>query len=366
VNLNNGGVSPAPAVVQNAHRRYWEQANTCPAHVLWQVQDKQVPMVIQRLAREFCCNPQELALTRNSSESLQICQLGMDLKAGDEVLCCTQDYPRMRTAFAQRARREGIVVSEISIPTPFETSEQVMEVYQSAINERTRLMLLTHMINYTGQIMPVKELVAMARSKGVPVIVDGAHALAHFDFKLCDLQCDYYGTSLHKWLFAPHGTGMLYVRKDKIAKLWPLMAAEDSQTSSMAKFMEIGTHPAAPYLAIAEALTFHQAIGIQNKQARLMYLKHYWFDRLRKSGRLRLYTSMTPGNSCGIATVRIEDVDSTALANHLWDKHRILVVAIVHDEFSGIRVSPSVYTTLEELDRFCEAIQNVIDAGLPS
>lgn len=365
VNLNNGGVSPAPAIVQNAHRRHWEYANSCPAYVLWQVQDKQVPEVIQRMAREFCCNPDELAITRNSSESLQICQLGIDLKPGDEVLYNTQDYPRMRTTFKQRARREGIVVKEISTPIPHIDTHRILEVYESNITPKTRLILCSHMINITGEIMPVKEIVALARTKNIPVIIDGAHALAHFEFKLCDLVCDYYGVSLHKWLFAPHGTGLLYVRKDKIKGLWPMMAADEKQDDSIAKFMEIGTHPAAPYLAIAEALTFNQGMGFANKQARLIYLRNYWIHRLHRSDRFRLNTSLAEGTSCGIANFRIQDIDPADITNHLWDKHRILVVTIKHDEFEGIRVSPSVYTTLEELDRFCEAVQKVIDGGIP-
>jgi isopenicillin-N epimerase len=366
LNLNNGAVSPAPAIVQESHRRHWERANMCPARVLWQEQYKQVPTVIDRMAREFCCNPQELAITRNASESLQICQLGIDLNAGDEVLCCTQDYPRMLTAFHQRARRDGIVVNAITIPTPNESADVIVETYRQNITPKTRLMLVTHMINYTGYIMPVKQLVAMAREHNIPVIIDGAHALAHIDFKLCDLVCDYYGSSLHKWLCAPHGTGLLYVRREKIKSLWPMMAAEEALDQSISKFMEIGTYPAAPYLAISEALTFHQAIGSTNKQERLRYLRDYWFHKLRRNDKLRLYTSMTPGNSCGIATVRIEGVDSASLANYLWDKHRIMVSAIVHDEFNGIRISPNLYTTLQELDRFCEVMQSVMDSGIPA
>jgi selenocysteine lyase/cysteine desulfurase len=222
------------------------------------------------------------------------------------------------------------------------------------------------MINLTGQILPVQRIVAMARAKGVPVIVDGAHALAHFEFKLPDLDCDYYATSLHKWLFAPHGTGLLYVRRDKIEGLWPLMAAPVERSADVRKFEEIGTHPAANYLAIAEALTFHQTIGAQRKQRRLIQLRDRWARRLLQNDRVRLNTSLTPGFACGIANVHVEGLETKALHDWLWKEHHILQVAIKHEEFDGLRISPSVYTTFEELDRFCEAIEAALRDGLPS
>jgi len=231
-------------------------------------------------------------------------------------------------------------------------------------------MLVSHMINITGQIMPVRQIVEMARSKngGVPVIVDGAHALAHFDFKLSDLGCDYYGVSLHKWLFAPHGTGLLYVRRDKIKGLWPMQAADEKLDTDIRKFEEIGTHPAANFLAIGEALTFNQGIGFPRKEARLRFLRDYWAKRLlaNSSGRVKMNTSLKPEFSCGIANVQIKDVDTEKLASWLWDKHKVLTVSIKHAEFEGLRVTPSVYTTTEELDRFCDLMELVIDKGLPA
>jgi selenocysteine lyase/cysteine desulfurase len=206
----------------------------------------------------------------------------------------------------------------------------------------------------------------MARERGVPVIVDGAHSFAHFPFAQADLGCDYYATSLHKWLFAPHGTGLLYVRRDRIGDLWPLMAAPDAMDDDIRKFEEIGTHPAANYLAIAEALTFHEGIGPARKQARLIYLRDRWAKPALEHDRVRLHTSLAPGFSCGIATVQIEGVDSVALADHLWATRRILTVGIKHPEFEGLRITPSVYTTLPELDRFCEAVEWAMEHGLPA
>jgi len=366
VNLNNGGVSPSPAFVQDAMGGHLAFSNKAPAYTMWRVLEPQREGVRQRLARAWGVDPEELALTRNASEGLQICQFGFDLARGDEVLTTTQDYPRMITTFKQRERREGIVLKQFPIPTPAEDPAEIVRLFEENITERTRLILVSHMIFLTGQIMPVREVAAMAREHGIPVIVDGAHAFAHFDFKLADLECDFYATSLHKWLAAPHGTGLLYVRRDKIADLWPLMAAPEAKDDDIRKFEEIGTHPAANTLAVAEALTFHQGIGARRKQERLIALRNYWAERLLLNERVRMNTSLKPGFACGIANVEIQGVDTTGLAEHLWKKHRILVVAINHDDFQGLRVSPSVYTTYQELDRFCDAVEDVLANGLPS
>lgn len=367
VNLNNGGVSPSPAVVQEAMKRHLDYSNSAPPPVaLWQVLEPQKEGTRKRLARAFGCDPEEIAITRNASEGLQTCQFGFDLRRGDEVLTTTQDYPRMLATFDQRARREGIVVKKISIPVPAEEPAEVVELYRRAITPRTKLMLVSHMINLTGQILPVRQLVDLGRERGIPVIVDGAHTFAHFEFDQADLGCDYYATSLHKWLFAPHGTGMLYVRKEKIRGLWPLMAAPGEMDADVRKYEEIGTHPAANHLAIAEALTFHEGIGPKPKEERLRFLRDRWANRLLGHGGVKLHTSLKPGLSCGIGTVQVPGVETPRLAQHLWDKHRILVTPIVHPEFEGLRVTPSVYTTLEEIDRFCEVMEEVVERGLPS
>ena len=332
---------------------------------MWKILEPQREGVRQRLARQFACDTEEIAVTRNSSESLQICQFGFDLEPGDEVLTTTQDYPRMIWTWLQRQEREGIVLTRFSIPVPSENPEEIVRLFEERITPKTRVILMCHMINLTGQILPVKQVVKMARKKGIPVIVDGAHAFAHWDFTHEDLDCDYYASSLHKWLFAPIGTGLLYVRRDKIADLWPLMASPAKLDDDIRKFEEIGTHPAANFLAISEAMTFHEGIGPARKAARLRYLKETWARRLMKQDRVRLHTSLDPAFSCGIATVQVEGIDTLALNNYLWDKHRIITVAIKHDEFEGLRVSPSVYTTLDELDRFCDVIETVISRGLP-
>jgi selenocysteine lyase/cysteine desulfurase len=371
INLNNGGVSPAPLVVQDAQRKHLERANFAPPPVaLWREQEPAREHVRERLAKVWGVDAEEIAMTRNASESLQICQFGHDLKRGDEVLTSTQDYPRMLTTFRQRERREGIVLRQIKIPIPCEDVSKIVSLFEDAITDRTRLILICHVINITGQILPVRDIVAMARTKngGIPVIVDGAHALAHLDFKLSDLGCDFYGSSLHKWLFAPHGTGLLYVKRDKIKSLWPLMASSAENENDIRKYEEIGTHPVAQTLAIAEALTFHESIGGDRKQARMRMLRDRWATRLlaHPSKRVKLHTSLKPAFSCGIGTFQIDGLDSGDLSNWLWDSRGILTTAIKHDEFAGIRVTPSVYTTLEELDRFCAAVEHAIDKGLPT
>jgi selenocysteine lyase/cysteine desulfurase len=366
INLNNGGVSPSPAAVQEAQRRYQEYSNAAPAYTMWRVLEPQRETVRENLARFFGCDAEEVALTRNTSEGLETCQFGFDLKAGDEVLTSNQDYPRMITTFKQRERREGIVLKQISLPTPAEDPDQVVRAFEAAITPKTRLILVSHMIFLTGQVLPVRQVVAMGRRRGIPVLVDGAHTFAHLAFTQADLDCDYYATSLHKWLFAPHGTGMLYVRREKIRGLWPLMAAPAELDGNIRKFEEIGTHPAAPYLAIGEALAFTTGIGPRRKEARLRYLRDRWATCLSRHARVRLHTSLKPGLSCGLALVQLEGVDSGRLADYLWAKHRIIVAAIKHDEFEGIRVAPSVYTTLDEIDQFCEAIEAVLEKGLPT
>ncbi|CAN5638369.1 aminotransferase class V-fold PLP-dependent enzyme [soil metagenome] len=366
INLNNGGVSPAPSYVQEAMKRHLDYSNEAPTYTMWRVLQPQKEQVRARLAREWGVDAEEIAITRNASEGLQICQLGVDLQRGDEIITTSQDYPRMLTTFDQRVRREGVVLNRITIPVPAEDDAEIVRLYEQAITPRTKLILVSHMINITGQILPVRAVTALGRRHGIPVIVDGAHALAHFEFTLAELDVDYYATSLHKWLFAPHGTGLLYVRRDRIRDLWPLMAAPDSMATDIRKFEEIGTHPIANFLAIAEALTFHQGIGAARKEARLVYLRDYWAGRLLRHDRVRLRTSQKPGRAAGIATVDIDGIEPGAVANWLFAEHRIIVSPIGHPEVRGVRVSPSVYTQLEELDRFVEAMEYLVKNGVPA
>jgi selenocysteine lyase/cysteine desulfurase len=272
----------------------------------------------------------------------------------------------MITTWKQRERRNGIVLKQVPIPVPCEDPLEIVRRFEAGITAKTRVIHMCHVINLTGQILPVRLVVQMARAKGIPVIVDGAHSFAHLDFKHADLDCDYYGTSLHKFLFAPHGTGMLFVRKSKIPELWPLMPAPPEMDADIRKFEEIGTHPAANFLAIADALIFHAGIGPARKEARLLYLRDRWAKRLAGQDRFRLHTSLKPGFATGVANVEIDGIDAGKLSDHLWEKDRIFTVAIKHENFQGIRVSPAVYTTLAEVDRFGDAMERVAKNGLPA
>jgi selenocysteine lyase/cysteine desulfurase len=366
INLNNGGVSPSPRIVQESMKRYLDYSNQAPVYHMWQILEPQVESVRRRLAATFGCDTEEIAITRNASESLENVILGMDLKPGDEVLTTLQDYPRMITAFKQRERRDKIVLKQFPIPTPPGNLEELTRLFEKNITPRTKVMLVSQVTFSSGQFFPVRDICRLGRSRGIEVIVDGAHAFAQFPFTRDDLDCDYYGTSLHKWLMAPHGTGMLYVRKNKIPQIWPLMAAGDTQDNDIRKFEEIGTHPAANHNAIADALTFHEGIGVARKAARLRYLKLRWATRLKQLKGARMYTSLDPAQSCGIGVIGFEGVPAGKLAGHLFTKHRIIVTTIDYDSVHGMRITPSVYTTLREVDTFCDAMEKAIREGIPA
>jgi isopenicillin-N epimerase len=364
INLNNGGVSPSPRVVQEAMRRYLEYSNTAPVYTMWQVLEPEIEAVRRSLAANFGCDPEEMAITRNASEALEIVQLGIPLERGDEVLTTNQDYPRMLTTWHQRERREGIVLKEISFPVPPPSQEDLADRIARAITPKTKVIHVCHITNLTGQIFPIRKIVRAARARGIEVIVDGAHAYAHFPFTRDELDCDYYGTSLHKWLLAPHGTGFLYVRKPKIERLWPLMAAPPEMNGDIRKFEEIGTHPAANHNAIAEALSFHEGLGAERKAARLRYLFQRWAKRLGALPKVRILTPYDAAQSCGLASFSVEGLDVKKLVTYLWDKHRIIVTPITHPEFNCVRVTPNVYTTVAEVDRFGDVMEDVIKKGL--
>ena len=366
INLNNGGVSPSPRIVTEALVRYIWQQEDATAYTMWQLLEPQSETIRTGLAEVFGCDREEIAITRNASESLEVLLMGMDFKSGDEILTTTQDYPRMLTTLRQREKREGLVLKLVKIPIPPKNLNEITAAFEQGITSRTRLILIMHQVNLTGQITPVKSVCEMARAKGIETIVDGAHSFAQFQFQQKDLGCDYFGTSLHKWLYAPKGTGMLYVKRDKIEKVWPLMAAESKQSNDIRKFEEIGTHSAAPKLAIGEALLFHNGIGGKRKEARLRYLSRYWMNRLKDVPNVRFNTSFDPAQSCAIANVQIEGINPSKIGSYLFDKHRIFTTPIIHEEFQGIRITPNVYTTLWELDRFCNVMEKIARSGLPA
>jgi len=366
INLNNGGVAPSPRVVQAALLRYLAVSNQAPSITMWGWIEPEIEGVRRRLAVSFGCDPEEMAITRNASEALEIVQLGMPLERGDEVLTTTQDYPRMITTWKQRERRDGIVLKQITFPVPPPSQDDLYARIAQAITPRTKVIHICHITNLTGQIFPVKKICQLGRARGIEVIVDGAHAYAHFPFTRDELDCDYYGTSLHKWLTAPIGTGFLYVRRAKIEKIWPMMAAAPEQNANIRKFEEIGTHPAANHNAIAEALDFYDGIGPDRKAARLRYLRDRWAKRLERVPGVKLLTPYDPAQSCGLASFTPAQLDVGKLAGHLYDRHRIIVTPIGHPEFNCLRITPNVYTTLAEVDRFGDVMEELLRRGLPA
>jgi selenocysteine lyase/cysteine desulfurase len=326
-----------------------------------------------RMAAEFGCEPEEMALTRGASESLQIAQNGIDLKAGDEVITTEQDYPRMLTTWDQRMRRERIKVTRLQFPVPA-TQDDLYQRFEKAISPQTRVFHFCHVTNLTAQMFPVQRLSRLARSRGIVTIVDGAHALGQFPFKLRDLECDAYGVSLHKWLLAPIGNGCLYVRREMIPKFWPLQAAPEQQDSDIRKFEAIGTHPWAIRAGLGEALAFHQAIGAERKAARLRYLTLRWANALKVHPRIRILSNIgEPAEIWAVAAVNIEGIDVRSLARFLMNKYKIVVVPLVGGappnqvyEYQALRVSPNVYTTLEEIDMFVRAMEDAMKNGVPT
>jgi selenocysteine lyase/cysteine desulfurase len=357
INLNNGGCCPSPRVVHEALKRYLDLSNQAPVYHMWQVLEPNIESVRRTLASDAGADVETIAITRNASEALQIAQLGLDLKRGDEVLTTNQDYGRMLQTWDQRVVRDGIKLTKIAFPVP-PMQADLLKRFEAAITPATRVLHFCHITNLTGHIFPIKEICAMARRRGITTIVDGAHAYAHFPFAIRDFDCDYYGTSLHKWLLAPIGTGFLYVRRNLIEKTWALQPAAQSQAANIRKFEEIGTHPAANHNAIAEALTFHHGIGAERKAARLRYLKDRWARRLH-GGRFTLHTSLDPALSCALATIGIDGIPAGTIGTKLWDKWRIIATPIAHAEYEGVRVTPNVYTTLDEVDTFADAMETL-------
>ena len=360
INLNNGGVSPSPKIVMDAMKRYLDYSNQAPSYYMWQQVEPKIETVREKLAYVFGCDKEEIAITRNDSESLQIVQLGLDLKNGDEVLTTNQDYPRMLTTFDQMQRRWGVKVNKVKYPTPLINKDDYVNAIKNGITPRTKIILVSHACFLTGQFLPMRDVCRAAHEKGIEVIVDGAHSFNHIPYKQTDLECDYFGTSLHKWTYAPIGTGMLYVKKDLIKKVWPLMAAPKEMDENIRKFEEIGTHPAANHNAIAEALAFNELIGIERKAARLRYLHKRWINRVRKYDNVKFLLNIDDeSNWAGIMNFNITGVNISKLAEYLINKHRIYVVVIIFDEFKGLRITPNVYTLVSEMDLFADIIESV-------
>jgi isopenicillin-N epimerase len=363
INLNNGGVHPAPRVVMNAVHRHLDFANGAPTNNSWGFLRPRKEYVRRLIADAFGCSPEEIALTRNVTEALQIPLMGLELKPGDEVLTTSHDYPSMKNALFQREKKDGVVVKMFSFPTPPASLQELADLFEKNVTPKTKLILVCHITNVTGQIFPIKEICKMAKARGIEVVIDGAHSFGHFDFKLADLDCDIYGANLHKWMMAPIGNGFLYVRKEKIRKIWPLFPAPDPLGDDIRKFEHYGTQQEALWAAVPEAFAFHDGMGAKNKEERLRYLREYWRTRLSDLPGFRFLTSLDPRQSCGIGTFHVEGVETAKLASYLNSRYKIITtsVKLPDDGPTALRITPSVYTTLHELDIFVRAVREFVN-----
>jgi selenocysteine lyase/cysteine desulfurase len=359
INLNNGGVSPSPIVVQQAVERYNQMTNEGPSYYMWQILDQGREPLRQKLANLAGTSAEEIAIDRNSTEALNTIIFGLPLKAGDEVLGSRQDYPNMMNAYRQRQERDGIVYNQISFDFPIEDVDTIVKAYEQAITPRTKIVHITHMVNWVGQLMPVQQIADMAHAHGCEVIVDGAHSFGLLDFKIPDLHCDYFGTSLHKFLSAPIGSGMMWVKRDKIEKIWPLTCNDNPHSPNIRKFESIGTRSFPIEQGIGEAINFHEGIGSRRKQERIFYLKNYWATRVLEVPGVKLHTSLDPRFSCAICGVSIEGVTPHQLMTTLFDRYKIHTVGIDYEKIHCIRVTPHVYTTIADLDKFVGAIGEI-------
>jgi len=359
INLNNGGVSPSPVVVQQAVERYNQLANEGPSYFMWGILDQGREPLREKLAHLAGANANEIAIDRNSTEALNTIIFGLPLKTGDEVIGTKQDYPHMIEAYKQRAERDGIVYKQISFDFPTEDDDAIVKAYEQAITPRTRLIHVTHMVNWVGQTMPVAKIADMAHAHNIEVLADGAHSFGLLDFKIPNLHCDYFGASLHKFLSAPIGTGMMWVRADKIEKVWPLVCAANPHSSDIRKFEDLGTRSFPLEQGIGEAINFHEGIGSKRKEQRIGYLKNYWASRVQSIPRVKLHTSLNLNYSCAICGVSIDGMTPSQVASALFDKYKIHTVGIVWENISCVRVTPHVYTPLDDLDKLVGAIGEI-------
>ncbi|HQQ98480.1 MAG TPA: aminotransferase class V-fold PLP-dependent enzyme [Cyclobacteriaceae bacterium] len=362
INLENGYYCFLPQETLENFINHVREVNYQGSYYMRTVQWDNKKKVAARLAQVAGCAEDELIITRNTTESLDMIIGGMDWKAGDEAVMAEQDYGAMLDMFKLVAKRYGVVNKMVSVPNHPASDEEIVKVYESAITPKTRLMMIGHMINITGHILPVRKICDMAHSKGVQVMVDGAHAFAHIKFNMNDLGCDYYGTSLHKWLSVPLGAGFLYVRKDNIKKVWPLIADGERKEDDILRLNHIGTHPVHTDLAINNAIDFYLTLGVERKEARLRYLQNYWTSKVRNVPNVVLNTPADAARSCGIANVGISTMKPGELAETLLKKYKVYTVAIDGANVHGCRITPNVYTTTEELDTFVKAILELAKA----
>jgi selenocysteine lyase/cysteine desulfurase len=361
INLENGYYNFIPQPTLERYIQHIRDINYQGSYYMRTVQWTNKKKMAAKLAAIAGCGDDELIVTRNTTESLDLVIAGQSWQPGDEAVMAIQDYGAMLDMFDQVAERYGVVLKKISIPNHPKSDEEIVSLYEQAITTKTKLLMVCHMINITGQILPIRKICDMAHARGVKVMVDGAHAFAHIQYKISELNCDYYGTSLHKWMSVPLGAGFLYVRKGEAPKLWPLMG-DRTPKEDVYRLNHTGTHPCATDLAIADAIDFYNMIGADKKEARLRFLKDYWTSRVENNPNIIMNTPLQSDRSCGIANVGIKGMSPGDLAKRLHEEHKVYTVPIDYANVHGCRITPNVYTTTEELDQFVQALHTLANS----
>ena len=359
INLENGYYNFLPQPLLNKYIEHIKEVNYQGSYYMRTVQFENKKNITAKLAKVAGCSPDQIIITRNTTESLDMVIGGLDWKAGDEAIMALQDYGAMLEMFDQIKNRYGVVNVMLSVPNHPKNDQEIIDLYKNAITPKTKAILVSHMINITGQILPIKEICTMAHEKGVQVIVDGAHAFAHIKYSIQDLGCDYYAASLHKWLSVPLGAGLLYVQKDNIKKVWPLLADSEKDPNKINRLNHTGTHPVHTDLTISDSIDYYEIIGVERKEARLRYLQNYWTEKVRNLPRVVLNTPAAASRSCAIANIGIEGIEPGELAKRLLKEHNVFTVAIDYANVQGCRICPNVYTTTQELDSFVLAIKKL-------
>jgi selenocysteine lyase/cysteine desulfurase len=359
INLENGYYCMMPQETLENYIHHLREMNYQASYYMRTVQWANKRSMQAKLAEVADCSPDELIITRNTTESLDLIISGYPWEEGDEAVMAEQDYGAMLNQFKLMERRYGIVNKRISVPNHPTSDEEIVKLYEEAITPKTKLLMVCHMINITGHILPIRKICDMAHSKGVEVMVDGAHAFAHIEFSMQDLDCDYYGASLHKWLSVPLGAGMLYVKKDKVKQIWPLLAEWNKEDDDILKLNHTGTHPCHTDLAIGNALEYYDRLGPARKEARLRYLQNYWVDKVRDLDHIIINTPKERHRSCAIANVGVKGIPPKELAKTLLEKYRIWTVAIDGAGVHGCRITPNIFTTTKELDTFVAALKDL-------
>lgn len=363
INLNNGGVSPSPRAAMEALDHYNRMCNEAPSYYMWRILDQDREPLRMNLGALAGVPHDELAICRNATEALNTIIFGLPLKTGDEVVVSTYDYPNMANAWKQRAMRDGVKLVYADPQLPSEDEEAMAQAFISRFTERTKLVHVTHIVNWNGQILPVRRIADAAHARGIEVLVDAAHSFALLDYKIPDLGADYWGTSLHKFLCAPFGNGLMWVKKEKIGKVWPLLSNDRPQSGDIRKFETLGTRSFPIEMATGYSLDLHNLIGSGRKQARIHQLKNYWMDQAATLPCVTLRTSTDPRFGCAIGVFSIDGKKATAISEELFSKWKVHTVAIEREGvpgaeagFNHVRVTPNVYTTMDELDRLLEGV----------